>query len=314
MVKNALRSIWRSSLECIDRISPVTATRVLHYRNTGKVLSLKHPVSFNEKLQWLKLYWDEPLVSLCADKYEVHSYVKQLECAEILNRLIGVYDSSGDIDWEGLPERFAMKCTHGCGYNIIVPDKSRLDREEAKRKIDNWMKQKFSRKSLEYHYDKIRPRIIVEEYIENAEGKLPLDYKIYCFNGEAKLVQVCSDRETELREDFLDLEWNPLDIGCRKTSATPLVKPACFDEMVQYAQKLAQPFPFVRVDFYDKDGSPVLGEMTFTPGSNMSTNYYNEKGLAYLGKLLELPPLNASGKGGVRALFGVFHGKLFNSH
>lgn len=314
MIKKVCRSLWRSALDGIDRLSPVTATRILHYRNTGKTLNLNQPVDFNEKLQWLKLYWREPLVSVCADKYEIYHYTEKLGCGEIMNRLIGVYDAADKIEWETLPERFAIKCTHGCGYNIIVPDKSRLDQQQARKKLDRWMQEKFGRKSLEYHYDTIKPRIIIEEYIESTEGKLPLDYKIYCFNGVAKLVQVCSDRESELREDFLDLEWNPLAIGCRKTSVTRPIKPACFDQMIEHAQTLAKPFPFVRVDFYDKDGSPVLGEMTFTPGSNMSTHYYNEKGLAYLGGLLEIPPLIASDKGGIRALFGAFLGKLFQPH
>lgn len=311
MIKKTHRHLWRFTLDRINRISPVIATRLLHRKNTGKALRLKHPMDFNDKLQWLKLYWDEPLVSICADKYEVYNYVEKLGCGEIMNRLIGVYDSVDEIDWESLPKRFAAKCTHGCGYNIIVTDKSCLDKELAKQKIDFWLHEKFGRKSLEYHYDRIRPRVIIEEYIESAEGMLPLDYKIYCFNGEAKLVQVCSERDTELREDFLDLEWRPLDIGCRKTSPTPLIKPVCFDEMIQYAHKLAQPFPFVRVDFYDKDGFPVLGEMTFTPGSNMSTHYYNEKGLAYLGELLELPSRPSSEVSSVRMQLLSLLGRLF---
>ncbi|MGM0692510.1 MAG: ATP-grasp fold amidoligase family protein [Pseudomonadota bacterium] len=271
-------------------------------------------MDFNEKLQWLKLYWNEPLVSICADKYEVHNYVEELGCGEIMNRLIGVYNAVDEIDWEALPERFVMKCTHGCGYNIIVPDKSRLDKEQAERKLDDWMHERFGRKSLEYHYDRIRPRIIIEEFIEGADGMLPLDYKVYCFNGEAKLVQVCSERDTELREDFLDLEWQSLDIGCRKTSAFPLARPDCFDQMIHYAQRLAKPFPFVRVDFYDRNGSPVLGEMTFTPGSNMSTRYYNKKGLAYLGGLLELPSQPSLEEGRKRHTVGAFLGRLFQLH
>lgn len=302
MIKKFFRPLWRFGIELIDRISPVTATRLLHHRTTGKALNLRNPVDFNEKLQWLKLYWREPLVAVCADKYEVHNYVEKLGCGEILNRLIGVYDAADQINWETLPERFVIKCTHGSGYNIIVPDKSQLDREQAKRKLDLWMQEKFGRKSLEYHYDKIRPRIIIEDFIENAVGKLPLDYKIYCFNGKARLIQVCSDREIELREDFLDMEWKPLEIGRRKTSVTPLETPDCLPQMIRYAQTLARPFPFVRVDFYDKDGSPILGEMTFTPGSNMSVDCYNEKGLEYLGELMELPDRPSEQAAGRRSL------------
>ncbi len=207
----------------------------------------------------------------------------------MLNKLIAVYEKVEDIRWNELPNKFAIKCTHGCGYNILTKNKNQLDREDVCCKLNIWLKQKFGKRCLELHYDKIKPRIIVEEYIENSVGLLPIDYKIYCFNGKPHLVLVCSEREKELKLDFFDLDWKKLNIGHESNqSNSELARPNCLNEMIQHAKKLATPFPFVRVDFYDNDGKPILGEMTFTPAANMA-NYYNEYGLNYLGGLLKLP-------------------------
>jgi hypothetical protein len=181
-----------------------------------------------------------------------------------------------------------MKCTHGCGHNFITKDKSQLDKKVVLEKVDKWLKEKFGKKNLEPHYDLIKPRVVVERYIENVTGDLPLDYKIYCFNGTAKLVLVCSNREYSLKLDFFDLNWNRLNIGHKEDESTePIVKPSCFHEMLAHAEALSKPFAFVRVDFYDKDGRPIFGELTFTPAANMAI-YYNDYGLEYLGDLFDI--------------------------
>lgn len=227
-------------------------------------------------------------MALCADKYGVYDYVREKHDPSILNKLIAAYTDARDIEWEKLPDSFAMKCTHGCGYNIITRNKKDLDHQEVETILNRWLGTKFGRKSLEPHYDLIKPRIIVEEYIAGESGALPIDYKIYCFNGVARLVLVCSERERMLRLDFFDLDWNRLDIGLKENeSAEEVTKPACLDEMVRHAEVLARPFKFVRIDFYDNRGTPVLSEMTFTPAANMAT-YYNDFGLYLLGTMLDL--------------------------
>lgn len=289
VTKKIINRVWIRGLNTIAKVSPVTATKMLHYRITGDVLNLKNPSKFNDKLQWLKLYWQDPLVPLCADKYEIYNYVKENGDSSILNNLLAVYEDANEIDWENLPEKFALKCTHGCGYNIVTNNKSELNPKEVKRKLNTWLNESFGQKSLEFHYDKIKPRIILEEYIENEAGLLPIDYKIYCFNGEPKLVLVCSERENKLKLDFFDLSWNRLNIGHKKDESSNLItKPTCFDDMIKHARILSKSFPFVRVDFYDKDGTAILGELTFTPAANMA-NYYNDYGQQYLGSLLTLP-------------------------
>lgn len=285
------RKSFSSSLNLIDSISPKTGTRILHYINTNNILNLNNPILFNDKLQWLKLYENNDLVAICADKYEVYNYVSENGNSDILNKLLGVYDSTDEIVWDELPNKFAIKCNHGCGYNIVTADKSELNKDEVFTKLNKWLKENFGKAHLEYHYDRIKPRIIVEEYIENKAGLLPLDYKIYCFNGKPELVLVCSEREDKLRLDFFDLNWERLNIGHKfNESDKILTKPSCFDEMINNAEELAKPFAFVRIDFYDKDGVAILGEFTFTPAANMA-NYYNDFGSKYLGDLLTLPNL-----------------------
>ncbi|WP_172116998.1 ATP-grasp fold amidoligase family protein [Halomonas hibernica] len=287
-LKSAYHQIFRLFFQLLNKVSPVLATKLLHFKTTGKWINLKNPKDFNEKLQWLKLNEDQSLKAVCADKYAVYQYIEENYDSSILNKLIAVYDKPSDVEWDKLPEKFAMKCNHGCAYNIVTKNKYELCRNEVTKKLNKWLGEKFGEKVLEPHYDLIEPKIIVEEYIENKAGFLPLDYKIYCFNGVAKLVLVCSEREDSLKLDFFDLEWNRLNIGHKENeSAKAIGKPACFDEMVRHAEALAKPFTFVRVDFYDKDDVPVFGELTFTPAANMA-NYYNDYGLELLGEMMDL--------------------------
>lgn len=281
--------VFDKSIRSLSSKSPILATKILHKRRTGEFPNLRNPIKFNDKLQWLKLYWKNPLVARCADKYEMYNYVKESGDSSILNNLLAVYNNVDEIDWNSLPDKFALKCTHGCGFNIVTKNKSELDKDQVFEQLNKWMNEKFGEQSLEFHYDEIKPKIILEEYIENDAGLLPIDYKIYCFNGEPKLVLVCSEREHKLKLDFFDLEWNRLNIGLKKLeSSNSISKPSCLHDMIKHAKTLSKPFPFVRVDFYDKDGNAILGELTFTPAGNMAT-YYNDYGQYYLGSLLKLP-------------------------
>jgi TupA-like ATPgrasp len=272
--------------------SPVLASRYIYRRCTGKVLNLKNPKDFNEKLQWLKLYWKDPRIVKCSDKYEVREYVKKSGCEEILNQIYGVYEDTSEINWDNLPNKFVLKCTHGCGFNIICDHKDKLNKDQTFAQFDKWLKIRIDKTFAEIHYSKIKPRIICERYLETDAGFLPLDYKIYCFNGKAGLVSVCSNRAISLIYNYFDLNWEKMNITKKVFLNENLPKkPECFDEMVKYAEILSKPFPFVRVDFYIYKGKPVFGEMTFTPGAGMGLNL-NEKGLQYLGEMLKLPSKN----------------------
>jgi len=271
--------------------TPVLVSKYFYRRDTGKKLNLKNPQDFNEKLQWLKLYWQHPLVAKCADKYGVREYVKSCGCEEVLNELYGVYETTSEIDWDSLPSKFALKCTHGWKFNIICDDKSKLDKNEAFEKLNEWLKIDFSLHAAELHYAKIKPRIICEKYIETNAGFLPIDYKVYCFNGKVHCTLVCTSRSTGHADfDFYDRSWE-IKLPYSKSSVSSnreIARPKAYEKMIEVAEKLSKPFPFVRVDFYNFNNSAVLGEMTFTPQGCMDQGYTDE-GLKKLGELIKLP-------------------------
>ena len=288
LVKLLLKPIWLIFVQPL--VSQTLGTKVLYWIVMGRHLNLVNPEDFNEKLQWLKLNWKDPLVSQCADKYGVRDYVVEQGCSDVLNELYGVYDRSTDIPWGSLPEKFALKCTHGCGYNIICDDKAKLSRVFTLARLEWWLRCNYGRRYAEYHYLPIKPRIICERYIETAAGFLPDDYKIFCFNGRPHYVATGTGRATRIKWNFLDMEWKRIEIALPEhTQGDVPVRPSCWDRMVEVAVALSQPFPFVRVDFYDDKGRAVLGEMTFTPGAGLMTGYYSDAGLKYVGGLLRLP-------------------------
>lgn len=234
-------------------------------------LNLNNPKTFNEKIQWLKLYeWPiNDLAILCSDKYAVREYLEKNNLSEYENELIGVYDNPNQIDWGNLPNKFVIKCTHGCAYNIICPDKSKFDSDKAKKLLKKWMKEDFGKFNAEVHYSRIKPRIICEKYLgENLE-----DYKFFCFNGKFKLLYIAIDSESETnreREAFYDENGNLLpllnaDYGLYEEAKLP----DNFKELIKISEQLAKPFPFVRVDWYIKDGKVTFGELTFTPSGGM---------------------------------------------
>lgn len=272
----------------LTSVAPVVATKYVYKYNTGKRLPLDAPVTFNEKIQWLKLFGDQDLMVQCADKYAVRSHVQERGCERILNTLYGVYDKVSDIKFEELPKAFVLKTTNGCGTNIICRDKSQLDIEHTKKQLAYWMKHPYGRQTAETHYLKIKPRIICEKIIETADGTLPFDYKFFCFDGEPKFFYLGYDRENGFKKVHYDLNWNVIGIT-KEEGAIPKgdLKPACFGEMVACARKLAQGIPFVRVDFYDSKGTAVFGEMTFTPTAGMS-EIYTEEAAKWMGSMIPL--------------------------
>lgn len=279
-----LSKVKRLSMQCFPALMP----KLQFFRRLGYWPNLKHPRTLNEKLFWLKLfrYAEHPLVAQCADKYRVRRYVEQKGCAAYLNRLLGVWQAAGEIDWEALPAQFVLKCNHGCGFNILCSDKAQLDRTAAVRRLEDWMSTDFGTDSLEPHYDRIPKRILCEAYLEAPEGGPLVDYKIHCCNGRPRVVLVCTGRGDHLRKTFLDLSWKPLAVGA-EPGQPGIARPDSWTEMLRVARTLSEGFPFVRVDFYEARGRPVFGEMTFTPARGASRAYSRHGDLA-LGRLLEI--------------------------
>ena len=253
-------------------------------------IDIKSPKSLNEKLQWLKLYYypNNPLVIQCTDKYQVRSYIESKGYEASLTNLIGVWERVEDIDWAKLPQRFVLKCTHGCAYNILCKDKSTFNRKDAENKLSKWLKEDFAAFNVELHYGKIKPRrIICEEYL----GDIILDYKFFCFNGEPQFFYVSSDlihdRQAEMGFFTLDGKKIPLirddykDIG-------NIEMPTCLPEMIETSKVLSKDFPFVRVDFFKMDNSYKFAELTFTPAAAMMPIDPKEYDVEW-GELLHLP-------------------------
>ncbi|MBR5227302.1 MAG: glycosyl transferase [Clostridia bacterium] len=288
--ENIIVWLFKKFIQFVGVFSEEKSNKIMYKIHTGKKLNLKKPKLFNEKLMKLKIddYNNNELVSKCADKYKMQEYVKECGLEQVLNPIYKVYSNADEIDFNELPNKFVLKCNHGCGYNIICTNKETLNIKKTKKLLNKWLKIKFGKGTRELHYLKIKPLIICEKYIETNEGILPNDYKIYCFNGEPKLLLTCTGREEELKLNFYDFDWNELMLGHEKNRAKNAIKkPECLIEMVEYARVLAKPFKFVRVDFYDLDGKPVLGELTFTP-ARCSAAYYNDEGSKKLGEMLKI--------------------------
>ena len=273
-------------------VSPVLASHYWYLGLFKRPLNLKKPVTLNEKLTWLKLhdYAKDPLVCRCADKYRVREYVEESGCGALLNRLYGAWDRAEDIPWDTLPDSFVLKCNHGCGYNILCPDKSRLDVQQAKALLTKWMKEDFWRRHAEMQYRDIPRKIICEAYL--GDGAPPVDYKVYCFHGKASYILACIERDAgKPKFYFFDHHWQLCPItkdGKQAPAGLPVEKPAHLDQMLRYAEILSRPFPFVRVDFYHVQDRVVFGELTFTPSGALDTDRLPETDLLF-GSMLRLP-------------------------
>lgn len=233
----------------------------------GRPPNLEDPQTFNEKLQWLKLYWRDDLARTCADKAEVRDYVAARLGPQRLNKVYGIFDSVDGIPWERLPTTFIVKATHGSGWNMICKDREVLDVAGAKRTMRSWLRGNLYWKTREWVYKDIRPRLVIEELLITDEGHVPADYKVFCFHGEPAYIQVDIDRFRNHRRNIYDTEWRLLPFSLKYPN-DPRVKPSRppLEEILACSRALAQPFPHVRVDWFIWNGSLRFGEMTFFHG------------------------------------------------
>lgn len=257
----------------IARIFPDKVYISLLYRlRLGRKLNLKNPITFNEKLQWLKLYNRNPRYTDMVDKYAVREFIKDTIGEKYLVSLLGVYESTEEIDYSKLPNQFVLKPTHTSGNIIICKNKDNLDIEATNKVLNKWLKREYYWYQREWPYKNIKPRIICEELLVDETKEDLIDYKILCFKGEPRCLFLCLDRRSQsgLKVDFYDLNWNPLPFERHYPSSGKRVqKPACFDEMLELSRKLSSEIPFVRVDFYIVNNQIKFGELTFYPGSGL---------------------------------------------
>ncbi len=247
----------------------------LYKLRTGNELDLENPKRFTEKIQWRKLYDQNPMYSTLSDKYLVRKWVEEKIGSGYLIPLIGAWEKFDQIDFKQMPDQFVLKTNNASHTNIIVTDKKQFMRGKwsAKRRMEYWLKAPFAfLEGLELHYQKINPLIIAEEYLPTTNEKSSLtDYKFYCFNNVPYLCQVIADRSSGETIDFYDTKWNHMEI-CRPpyhNAEKPLEKPDKYDQMISIATELCKGFDYVRVDLYEHAGKVYFGEMTFTPASGM---------------------------------------------
>ena len=259
--------------------------------NTGEELDLENPVTFNMKSQWLKLYDRNPLYTKLVDKYAVRKYVEKKLGGGVLNDLYGVYHNTSEIKLDELPGSFVLKCTHDSGGVVICKDKASFNKKEAYNKLESSLKRNYFWVGREWPYKNVRPRIIAEKYMEDSSGEGLRDYKVFCFSGTPKVIQVDYDRFTNHQRNLYDPEWNylPYTTLYQTDSDHVIEKPVCLEEMLDYSTQLSKGIPFVRVDWYVVDDKPIFGEMTFFHGGGMEPFYPKEWDYT-LGSWLKLPP------------------------
>lgn len=265
--------------------------RLLYKLQFKKEINLENPQTFNEKLQWLKLYDRNPEYTKMVDKYEAKKYVSNIIGEEYIIPTLGVWEKFEEIDFNLLPNQFVLKCTHDSGGLIICKDKNILNIKSSKKLINKCLKNKFYYSGREWPYKNVKPRIIVEKYMENNSGEEIIDYKLFCFNGVPRIILVCSERfsSKNMCETWFDEDWNYLDITENNHRTDKTIKcPINFDEMKILARKLSDGIPFLRCDFYEVNEKIYFGELTFFPASGFEKfepNEWDKK----LGDMLELP-------------------------
>ena len=262
-----------------------------------KKLNLKNPKTFNEKIQWLKLYDRKDIYTTMVDKYEVKRYVADIIGEKYIIPTIGVYERFEDIDFNELPDQFVIKCTHDSGGLVICRNKAELDIEKAKGVINTSLKRNYYYHGREWPYKNVRPRIIVEKFMEDKKDGELRDYKMFCFNGRFELMFIATNRQgdSDTYFDFFDRNFKhlPFTNGHPNAPKKPH-KPVNYTKMIELAERIAGDIPQVRIDFYEVDGRIYFGEITFSHWSGLMP-FVPEKWDTKLGDYIDLSRVNKRG-------------------
>jgi len=255
----------------LDFVPDALMVRFQYFLYFGRFLNLRNPVRFSEKLQWYKLYYRDPVMTVCVDKVGVRDYLTEKGYSCILTRAYQTLERASDLRFDMLPNKFVVKYNNGAQRNIIVRDKSSIDPDWLKSQIDSWISTPLSRLGREWSYYNVTGKVFIEEFLEpDSKGDL-IDYKFFCFNGEPKFLYVLKDRFSEdgLKLAVYDVEFNKINAyrAGIKRLVQPIDKPKNFEQMLNIAREISKDFPHVRVDLYNIDGRIVFGELTFYDGS-----------------------------------------------
>lgn len=265
-----VRMGYLTELGVYDRMSDEEFLKMKFKHLMGKELDLENPQTFNEKLQWLKLYNRKPEYTMMVDKYKVRQYIKEKLGEEYLIPLLGAWDDPDEINFETLPEQFVLKCNHNSGLGMcICKDKSKLDVQKVREGLHQGLKENYFRKNREWPYKNVPRKVIAEKYMTDESGVELKDYKVLCFNGEPKLIELHRGRFENHYQDFYDVNCKKTEIEqpCDPVSDITIEKPVFWDEMMEKSRILAEGLPHVRVDWYFSEGHLYFGELTFFDGS-----------------------------------------------
>lgn len=266
------------------------------YLRFRRKLNLKNPKTLADKVTYLFLHKNTPLMSTCTDKWAVREYIASKGLSDILiPTLGGPWTSVKDINFDSLPNEFILKATHGCKMNYFVPDKSKLDIPSCKRTLQKWLDTTYGTYSMEPHYKHIPHRIYAEQLLD-ASGGLA-DYKIHCLNGEPSFILVCSERKAQGRRmqvtlDLFDTNWHAQNhylqqSGLEVVGMEKIAKPQYLNNMLKFSRTLSADFSFVRVDLYEVQGKIYFGELTFSPACGVLP-YFTDEFIYEMGKKLQV--------------------------
>ena len=282
--------------------NPKIEMRQVYSKVFNREPNLEHPKDLIEKIYWMQLHSDTSLWTRCADKYAMRGYVKECGYGEYLPKNLGKWEDPADIDFNQLPDEFVLKTNNGCGTNLVVANKSRLNLNKTRKTLKRWLKIPFGWSGAQLHYTRIKPCIIAEELLHQSKDKESIspnslvDYKVWCINGVPEAIWVAFNRHDVkfVNMSLFDTQWRQIPehlhgIDTDKYNPEVIVpKPSCLDEMLKIASGLSKPFPQVRVDFYEINDKPVIGEMTFSSGYG----YFTEEYYRYLGEKMIIKGLD----------------------
>lgn len=297
-IKNSFlyKYIKETYVRLVVWINPEKEIDRCYYKIFRRHCNLKEPKDLIEKIFWMELHTDTSMWTKCADKYRVRDYIEQCGCGEYLPKLYGHWDKASDVDFAKLPSSFVIKANNGCGTVKVVKDKAKINGNAIKKELKKWLALPYGYTNAQLHYTHIKPCVIAEELLKNDYESLSpeslVDFKIWCFNGEPQWVFVAYNRKPEKLDIALfDTEWqaHPEYINMKSEhyhykSEVMIPRPKSFSTMLELARKISQPFKEIRVDFYEVDRKPVIGELTFSTGYG----YFTEQFYKMLGDKLNI--------------------------
>ena len=295
-IVKALKSPRFACLAIVHRISPLIKSdelylKIVYWLSVGKKLNLKEPKTFNEKLQWLKLYNRKPEYTVMVDKVKAKDYVAKIIGEEHIIPTLGVWDDPDEIDFDKLPNQFVLKCNHNSGMGMcICRDKSKLDIKKVKRELRKGLRQDYYMTNREWPYKNVPRKIMAEKFMQDQDKDDLNDYKFFCMDGKPEVLFISSDRAKKVCFDYFDMDFHhlPLQQGGPNFQGE-IERPKHLEEMKLLAAKLSKDIPHVRIDFYDMAGQVYFGELTFFDSSGMA-KFTPEEWDERLGKLIVLPP------------------------